>query len=382
MVKTNIKLWHNPDMSKTSVISNSKRERKVQSRFQRLWAKADAMARENVQLEKELDALVKRMELEVFPAERDLGQFIQKLAHRQLDFAQKKSLLKWQRAELEDWIHVTLAELSALGMVDDAIHDKLAIVRAAALGIDIDTQSDLSPADQLDNYFESADAEYREYIAGHADETEPDIDDDLLDGIDLEELLRRINDTDPEATPESESEYDPEEQLVTQTPKKNAVSDAVFKRIFRQTAAALHPDKETDQAKQQEKNELMSLLLKARKDYDLITMVRLHEKHAAVDAVWNADDEKELEQVLNEYINQQQQRQDQIIQRSSMHHMAYVNFYDKKASTVTRRINKHIKLIAQRRSDLQAFIAEVTTLKKLKLVLEERYDTNRFIEPW
>jgi len=75
-------------------------KRKVESRFQRLWAEAETLAEANIQLETELDALVQRIDSDVFSAEREMGETIRLMVYRQIEFAKRKSLLKWQRAEL------------------------------------------------------------------------------------------------------------------------------------------------------------------------------------------------------------------------------------------------------------------------------------------
>ena len=47
----------------------------------------------------------------------------------------------------------------------------------------------------------------------------------------------------------------------------------------------------------------MSQLLKARKERDLITIVKLHEQHTSVESALSGDDEQALEEVLVDYLN-------------------------------------------------------------------------------
>ncbi|MFT5045486.1 MAG: hypothetical protein ACI8UP_002459, partial [Porticoccaceae bacterium] len=89
-----------------------------------------------------------------------------------------------------------------------------------------------------------------------------------------------------------------------------------------------------------------------------------------------------LEEVLVDYLNQQQARMDDIIEQSPMHNMAYSEFYSKKPATVTRRINAHLRKVRERRRSITAFMAEVKTLKSLKTVLEERYESRVFNDGW
>jgi len=122
----------------------------------------------------------------------------------------------------------------------------------------------------------------------------------------------------------------------------------------------------------------MSELLKARKEFDLITMVRLHKEYANADSELSVDDQKELEQVLLEYMAQQKQRLYEITHQTPFHQLAYQDFYSKNAATVTRKINAHIKKIDRQRLDLIDFVENVKTLKKLKELLEKRYDADPF----
>ena len=359
--------------------------KKTESRFQRLWAEAEALEKDNLELEVQLEKIVKRIDSEVFVAERKLGEALYEAVNRQLDFAQKKSLLKWQRSELSEWIDENLSELVAMGMVDQTLRDKLATLRAAELGVEISHDSPLSPAEQLEQFLKDEADEFRklmdteEGLSDEDDEGEQadlfdfdlddyeDEEDDLTDD-ELAELLRKVR----------EEFEGPQHSIDAEPPRpqRKDINDAVFKRLFRQTAAALHPDKESDEQRRQEKHELMSQLLKARKEYDLITILRLHGKHAAVESTLNIADQQELEGILVEYLNQQQQRMDDIVQKSPMHHMAFSEFYNKKPAIVTRRIKAHLKKIEERKAGILFFTTQVKTLKALKEILSQRYDAS------
>ena len=372
-------------MNARTIAPRKSGRKKVESRFQRLWAEAEALEKDNLELEAQLEKIVKRIDSEVFVAERKLGEVLYEAVNRQLDFAQKKSLLKWQRSELSEWIDENLSELVAMGMVDQTLRDKLATLRAAELEVDIDPDSPLSPAEQLDQYFKDESDEYRkrtEMDGGLSDDEDDgeqadlfdfdldgyeDDDDDLSDD-ELAELLRKMH----EQFEGRQHSIDEEPQ----GPQRKDISDAVFKRLFRQTATALHPDKESDEQRRQEKHELMSQLLKARKDYDLITILRLHEKHAAVESELNVADQQELEGILVQYLNQQQQRMDDIVQKSPMHHMAFTEFYNKKPVIVTRRIKDHLRKIEEKKDGILFFTTQVKTLKALKEILSQRYDAS------
>jgi len=363
---------------------------KSQSLFQRLWSEAEALASDNVKLEKELDDLVRRIGSEILAAELKMGETIRDVVYRQIDFASKKSLLKWQRSELSDWMEQNLSELMMMGLLDEPLQNKMAILRASQMGFEIDPDSELSPAEQLDQYFSAEDDQYApdDFISSDGmpngelfddedfdDAMEVECDDDSAEEEALEELLRKLR-AEFEEDEEGDENMDSSEQALT------PITNELLKRLFRQTAAVLHPDKEPEAHRRKEKHELMSQLLKARKERDLITIVKLHEEHSTADSAFSLEDEQALEEVLVDYLNQQRSRMEEIVEQSPMHMMAYSEFYSQKPATVTRKINAHLKNINVRHEAMRHFMTEVKTLKRLKEVLSERYEAHSFGDGW
>ncbi|ASJ72994.1 hypothetical protein [Granulosicoccus antarcticus] len=363
----------------TKQITTDKRDKqKPTSRFQRLWAEAETLARDNAELEKGLDAVVSRINEDIFTAERQLGETIRLFVYRQLEFAHKKSLAKWQRNELNDWINENLSELLAMGLLDEPLQEQLAILRAAEMDIDLDPDSERSAVEQLDDYFGSEAGEPGDEEQGNRSDDlfgeDEDLDDTFEDDEDeLAELLRKLH---------AEFEGAQESMDTPTPPKKKPISDKVFRRLFQQTAAALHPDKETDQSRREEKHALMSELLTARKEHDLITILKLHEQYVNADSDLNSDDEQALEEVLVEYLNQQRERIDEIVSQSPLHQMAFSQFYHKTPATVTRRIDAHLEKIGAKQDALLTVLASVKTLKSFKEILTARYDTQIMRNDW
>lgn len=379
-------------MATTEIARGKTGKQRPKSRFQQLWAEAEKLAKDNAELEQQLCALVSRIDREIFSAEREMGETVRQMVYRQIEFAGRKSLLKWQRAVLNEWISENLSELTQFGLVDESLQNAVAKLRAFQMGIDLDPDSDLSAQEQLDQYFDMDDPDDDDHWWDEDDDetsqntgTTGDLfddedadmlddylaDDELDDEEALAELLRKLHD-------EFAEHIDPP----AVASDRKLLDDSVFKRLFRQTAAALHPDRETDEERRQEKHVLMSQLLKARKERDLITIIQLHEQHASAESTLSVDDEQALEEVLVDYLNQQQTRMNDIIYQSPMHHMAFSEFYSSKPATVTRRINAHLKKVNERRESMNHFMAEVKTLKSLKTLLEARYESRFGMREW
>lgn len=388
-------------MNNQAIAPGRRASKKAQSRFQRLWEEAESIAKDNLELDKTLDSLVQRVGDEVLQAERALGETVRQVVHRQLDFAEKKSLLKWQRTELSEWIDEHLAQLMDMGQLDEALQNRLAQRHAQELGIELDETSDVSAVDQLrQKLYQETDDELEELRAsmfGESDEDEsddwfdhdedgegdtPSSDSDYAADEELAELLRQLHEEFGGYDGSGQDRYDETQHATLKRKNKPGFDDAVFKRLFRQTAAALHPDKETDQDMQREKHELMSQLLQARKERDLITILRLHEEYSSAETNLSAEDEQQLEEVLVDYLAQQQERTQDIVLRSQMHEFVFHEFYHKSPATVNRRIKAHIKKIDTRRVGLETFVQQVKTLKSLKELLEDRYERYRFDPRW
>ncbi|MFK7994014.1 MAG: hypothetical protein AB8B87_07735 [Granulosicoccus sp.] len=370
-------------MNSQAIAPTKQATRNTPTRFQRLWAEAEAAAQENELLHCELDSLVRLVGTEVDTAENALGESVRQALHRQLDFSEKKSLLKWQRAELSAWIDEYLSQLMELGQLDEPLQNRLAVMRARELDVELDTNSDLSPVEQLRTYLDqlaSNEDEQSENQRGYdgfdEDEEMPVSDADYQNDEQMEEMLRRLHEQ------FSDQEYAPPESDVNADHTTASLDDAVFKRLFRQTAAALHPDREVDPDNQQVKHELMSELLQARKERDLITVLRLHRQHASADSELTATDELQLEEVLVTYLGQQRNRMDEIVHRSPMHRWVFQEFYHKNPATVKRRIKSYVREIDIRREKLDLFVNRVKTLKLLKELLAERYEQHRFGGGW
>lgn len=364
-------------MTTKQITTGMQGRKKAASRFQRLWSEAQTLAKDNLELKTQLDSLVRRVDRDVLSAELEMGETVRLMVYRQIEFANRKSLLKWQRTELNEWISDNLSELTMLGLVDEQLQNALAELRAFQLGINLDPTSNLSAQQQVDQFLATGDSDNDDAIAtdelsdDYGEDYDEDYAQDEADEEALAELLRKLH-----------AEFDEHVQPSATTHEKTPNNDDVFKRLFRQTAAALHPDRETDESLRQEKHALMSQLLKARKERDLVTIVKLHEQHTTVESALSGDDEQALEAVLVDYLNQQQSRMQEIIEQSPMHRMAYSEFYSKKPATVTRRINAHLRKIRERRRSIGYFISDVTTLKNLKKVLEERYESRISDDRW
>ena len=370
--------------------TRAKKTKARKSKFQQLWEKAERLKKSNRKLDVELNSLLRRVEGEVMPQALAMGALIKTMLEKQLAFAEKRSLTRWQRAELDDWIHENLEEIDCMGLVDEDLRNAMANKHAREHDIDLDDNSDLSPAEQLDQYYEAiSPADARAAEGMQDDPFATDDDDSAFADAMMDELFGNRNAPDgASATPHERAQHDLFEDMFEQfadsqantasANPKQSIDSTVFKRLFRQTATALHPDKEQDEKRREEKHTLMSTLLDARKNNDLITVLRLHQQFVDADHSLSNADQHDLEAVLLNYLAQQVERKADIINQSPLHAGVYKRFYARSQKSINKKIAQHLQSLQQRSDSYHYFSSEIRTLKALKEVLAERYEQNRY----
>lgn len=370
--------------------TRAKKTKARKSKFQQLWEKAERLKKSNRKLDVELNSLLRRVEGEVMPQELAMGALIKTMLEKQLAFAEKRSLTRWQRAELDDWIHENLEEIDCMGLVDEDLRNAMANKHAREHDIDLDDNSDLSPAEQLDQYYQAiSPADARAAEGMQDDPFATDDDDSAFADAMMDELFGNRNAPDgASATPHERAQHDLFEDMFEQfadsqantasANPKQSIDSTVFKRLFRQTATALHPDKEQDEKRREEKHTLMSTLLDARKNNDLITVLQLHQQFVDADHSLSNADQHDLEAVLLNYLAQQVERKADIINQSPLHAGVYKRFYARSQKSINKKIAQHLQSLQQRSDSYHYFSSEIRTLKALKEVLAERYEQNRY----
>ncbi len=341
------------------------------TRFQQLWSMVEAMIDEKAQLEASLERLVRRLEHDVLPVEQALAEVCRQALERLLLFSERKTLSRKRRIALTPWIDELLDVLLDVGHVDDALRDRFARHHAAVLDLALNPDSELSAWHQLERFLERREAQEARFRREFLHATEPVDEEQALSAgsDDVDSGQGEDNGTWRSAKDGAKSAS----QSGSARPGSDCLDDAVFKRLFRQTAAALHPDKEADIHRRQEKHVLMTRLLQARKDHDLITLMQLHERYAQTQSLLSGADERQLEGVLLQHLVVLQKQKDALADTSCLHYMAFHRFHDRDTEIVDARIADYTRRLEQRQQALQAFLNEVKTLKQLRSRLQPGY---------
>jgi len=414
------------------------------SAFQKRWAQVENTKRKNDQLHKTLEKLVTRIHTDIAPVERAMASAGKPLLHKLLALAQRKSLLQWQRAELDEWVVELMSDLHIHSLVDADVLDDVARYDAFRMGVQLQEGIDMSPAQQFEKilrneqelYASQAEQQERSLMADKkAAQEEAEIyvekmlDEQLglrpippnSDGeangdlwqVELEQcqtkqcadydearaslrkkLLTEMYEdidaafqTDEEIEAklfedfakfeqsfghgnfdEQKDEYPPPLELGLEK-----ITNATFRRMFRLTAARLHPDREQDPVIRQEKQGLMGNLLAAREQGDLLVILQLYQQYVGGEDTFTKADEKQLMAALDNQIEQLKIARNKIIYQSPEHQMAYEQFYYPTNKRTEQAIISYVRQIKVSQERVTKMTSEIRTLKTLIPRLDDRY---------
>ena len=342
------------------ILTNSATESKPkksadQVRFNTLWKEVKKKQKRNDKLKLEMEALLATYTQKVMPVELGLEEPLVLLAYRLIDFASKKSLAKWQRAELQDWIAETLHEISQynVGKAEDISKDYNQVL-AEYYNIPIEelTESDESEEDDIFGATTPDSEQSQEFdeedLFGFDDE-----DDDLF--------------TSDNAEPSLAGER-----------KEQPINEKWIRNLFRRTARVLHPDKEQDPEQRKQKQRLMAQLLDAREQQDVMTMMQLYSEH--VDDGELSMEKAEIDVLCCLLENQKTEldmTREALIDESPMHYAVHGKFYAVTKKTRDKKLQAHLDGIKKGIKQKHQLVEYLCNLTNLKTVLEARYEGGR-----
>ncbi len=421
-----------------SRLTPTQKKRKKQSQFQKLWSKAERLQQDNERFEQQLEKIIKRIREEIMPAEIQAMRSNTLLLKRLLTLGQRKSLAQWQRAELHLWINELIEPLGETNQLDAELMDEIAYYEAFTRGITLDETSATSPAEQLqhilseqlrkenserkkalDQHQQLLDNEIESYLdqelgkapprAPAAQEHDNDLfGDELREAMEheyetyqkkraamREDLVAQMRemamlDEDEESDlfdeffgfDEDESAEAEDEETTGSDSQAPVLSNTVFKRIFRSTAAKLHPDREVDPALRKEKQHLMAQLLNARKHGDVMTVIKMYQTYVGEEGSFTKKDEQALIAALQYRIQQLENAKDDYCNTSPLHRLAYERFYHRQAKKVDLAIKKELQNISNVGQETVELAQEIKSLKALKPHLEARSERSNSFDPW
>lgn len=350
----------------------------LQQRFDKLVREIKNKQNRNEKLKRDLVELYQTYQRDVLPVEKLLMKPYSELAERLIDFFGRKSLTKWQREELGQWIMECIEKVDS--MDSEASESLFQLYRqriADFLEVDLEEMEKQSQQFEasLEDIFESNDDGFTK-----SDSPDPSkqkgYQEDLFGFDDVE------SDDDVESQKIFEDLFEDffEEANIRKNQKNNKVlDDKWIKSLFRRAANALHPDKESEPAKKLEKEVLMSKLLVARDKGDVFSLINIYMQYVDSDDMQISEETmSDLCDQLRHQKNHLEEEKFEIINENPVYALIYDNFFSTSKKTQKKKIETHLKQVNVSISNLNDLTENMRNLKILKSYLEIRYDEFRF----
>ncbi len=163
---------------------------------------------------------------------------------------------------------------------------------------------------------------------------------------------------------------------------RDLLENANVSKMFRKIAKKLHPDREQDPQQRLVKQELMAQAIQARDDGDIITLFDLYTTYVDKSDLYFDDQQlSAINALLKEQIKQLQEDKQEIIHSSQLNYQCHEFFYASSAKKIQTKIKAFKKQSAQEIDDLESLTYELKSLKVMKAVIGDRNNT-RFILPF
>jgi DNA-binding ferritin-like protein len=160
--------------------------------------------------------------------------------------------------------------------------------------------------------------------------------------------------------------------------EQNLFSDKWLRTIFRRTANALHPDKETNEARREKKEGLMTQLIITREENDVFGLLNLYMQYVgSEDLLITHETMEKLCEQLKEQKDELADQKDQILYENPMTAALYEQFHNRSKKRRDKNIERHIQRVQESTQALLEFVASLRNLTVLKRHLEHRHQENR-----
>ena len=354
----------------------SGKRKRANKRLERFHTLRDRLERKKLAIARfdaDMDSLMEVYRTQVLPVEAEEVQPLSCLAERLILFMGRKSLGNRDRDELAEWFWETestirafqpelAAELANAFKAAAASYAGLTIEELDSLHEDYERWIDASAPEAHDGGDDDADLD--------SGPEQPDFFgfDDVFVGSNWDEVDELDEGDAFHAGPTAAASVDPD----------RLINGDWIRGIFRRTALALHPDRELDAAKREDKHTLMARLLEARKQEDVITILELHSEHVAGGELQVADAELDaICQLIQNRIDALEAEKQRGLYSNPTRHMVFELLHGNSKRARERKLGEFIRDIRARARYVDGLVGELRNLTCLReALLERRYAQN------
>jgi len=352
---------------KQSTPANGKRSQ--EQALNNEWQRIVKLQGRNQRLEEDMKAFEQTCMETLRADEEHFSRIIIGQTRQLSNFLTRKSLAKWQRSELIDWIQENLELLVSSPFTDREAFEAL-------LQYIADLEMHLQPpgrpeSDTAPNGCDAMDAagDDNDDLFAESD----DIGEDDLDDSDLEADLRERLFAEFQRF-EEEFEQEQQAERARQKSLQDLLKQSSINTLFRRLARRLHPDREQNPELKQLRGEQMGRAAHARDNRDLFTLFSMYEEHVGESPLASLGDSKEVLKLLKAHAQELRVQREEIIHDSPLRSHFYERFYDSKTTTRQHKLRQHCDMIRRQAEHERSVTVSIRSIATLKPYLEARYD--------
>ena len=346
----------------------------------------------NEKLKEAIDFCLKQHELHIVPVLKLKLKETYSLTEILVKHFGKKSLAGWERDELSYWIRENLDEMASNNNILEgdleALAERYNDMAYALAGVP--RGKDLEENDfEGDNDFFEKGNDFEKAIMKmqlkqmFINEIGIDIT-SILSEEELEECLsnpgsflknnaKKIEKLIEEELGKKQKEHFEEEREKLQE-SKSILGNTSVNKMYKKIAKILHPDTELEAEEKERKHHLMSTLVSAKKENDILTIMEMYNTYVSEDEV--VFEEKELK-IINEVLKDKLDTLEEEFYDIKFHHpkrQVFEELLGKSEKSILKNVEKYIDEITTEEEKNRYFQENLKTLKTLKVELRSRDD--------
>ena len=365
---------------RTSPQATPPRENRPLDRFHRQWQAIETLQAKLVKQEQEAAAIYQRFNDELAPLEQQQCECVFQFAQRLVGFTARKSFAQWQRNVLYDWIH-ELADY----LVSHPLRGEIELEPLLAQ-LQANTVTHLND-DDLDAQCEFLQEMLHETVGQSPNDMET-LREMARDPEKLREYMQAQLEGGQEAWEDEEDTHFADDPFAEgpyddggDAPDTSAVLDQLLdksslKQLYRKLAMQLHPDREQDPAKREEKSHIMAKLSLAWENKDMYTLLQLAHSHLPeVDNLLSEENLAVLLPMLTRKVHELEVRYHsgpEGIQGAVLR-----KFKQGSKRKTELAFEEHKRHLEQDIQGLKDKLVQITTLQSLKPYLAARWDARQ-----
>lgn len=356
------------------------RELTPEEQFQKQWDKIQHLRQHNEQLSAEVANLAAWVAEAVETDERAYLEVLYRQCQHLTRFVGRKALPDYLREELVAWIGDGLEEIrcNPFGRHLDLqpLHECLeAEIRAYFAHERAKLEAKYGPLEDEAEVATDEPPTAEERARGPnasrraaRDHAAEDMFEDLFAEFEEPDDSEHVSDFFDEQQCAREEQARQEQLALDQLLKSSSIN-----RMFRQVAAAIHPDRARDDQERAQKHELMTRLTAARDRKDVLTIFTLYAEHVGEPpaSVFSGDLDK-LMQLLAYQERLLQQEREAIIDANPGQGAIYRRFASRTKAQLEKKLREHRQYLIRQTGLRERLCAELTSVASLKPYLQER----------